>query len=142
VKIFISYRRDDSAGHAGRVHERLLPEVGRDRLFMDVTGIRPGADFVKVLGDKVVNCDVLLALIGPRWIGACDEDGKRRLDSPTDYVRVEIATALQSDIPVIPILLDDATMPRAPDLPKDLHGLVRRTGSMFVMPHLTATWKG
>jgi hypothetical protein len=72
VKIFISYRRDDSAGHARLIRDRLLPEVGRDHLFIDVTGIRPGANFVNVLRDKVADCDVLLAVIGPRWIDARD----------------------------------------------------------------------
>ena len=128
MKVFISYRRDDSAAYAGRVHDRLVPEFGRDRLFMDVTGIRPGADFVKVLGDEVAKCDVLLALVGPRWIDARDEKGTRRLDSTADFVRIEIATALKRDIPIIPILLDGATIPRAQDLPRDLEGLVRRAG--------------
>jgi hypothetical protein len=128
VKIFINYRRDDSAGHAGRVRDRLTPEFGRSRIFMDVAGIRPGADFAKVLFDKVAACDVLLALIGPRWIDARDKDGNRRLDSTADYVRIEIATALRIDIPLIPILLDDATIPRAQELPKDIEGLVRRNG--------------
>jgi hypothetical protein len=128
VKIFISYRREDSAGHAGRIRDRLLPEVGRDRLFIDVVGIRPGADFEEVLRDKVAACDVLLALIGPLWIDARDNDGNRRLNSTADFVRIEIATALQCDIRVIPILLGGATIPRAEDLPKDLEGLVRRNG--------------
>jgi hypothetical protein len=128
MKVFINYRRDDSAAYAGRVHDRLVPEFGRDRLFMDVAGIRPGADFVNVLGDEVAKCDVLLALIGPRWIDARDENGSRRLDSASDFVRIEIATALKRDIPVIPILLDGATIPSVQDLPRGLEGLVRRNG--------------
>jgi hypothetical protein len=128
VKIFINYRRDDTAGHAGRVRDRLAPEFGRSRIFMDVAGIRPGAPFAKVLRDKVAACDVLLALIGPRWIDARDKDGNRRLDSTADYVRIEIALALRIDIPVIPILLDGATIPRAQELPKDIEGLVRHNG--------------
>jgi tetratricopeptide (TPR) repeat protein len=126
MKLFISYRRDDSAGHAGRVHDRLVLEFGRDHLFMDVADIRPGADFAKVLGDKVAKCDVLLALIGPRWIDARDEKGNRRLDGAADFVRIEIATALERDIPVFPILFDGATVPRAQELPRDLERLVRR----------------
>jgi hypothetical protein len=128
VKVFISYRRDDSAGYAGRIRDRLLPEVGRDRLFVDVAGIRLGADFAKVLGDKVAACDMLLALIGPRWIDARDKDANRRVDSTDDFVRIEIATALQRAIPVIPILLGGAPIPRAQELPTDLEGLVRCNG--------------
>jgi hypothetical protein len=128
VKVFISYRRDDTAGHAGRIRDRLLPEVGREGVFIDVAAIRPGADFAKVLGDKVRECDVLLAMIGPRWIDARDEDGNRRLDSTGDYVRIEIATALKRNIPVIPILLDGVSIPKAEQLPNDLSGLVRRNG--------------
>jgi hypothetical protein len=128
VKIFINYRRDDSAGHAGRLRDRLAPEFGRSRIFMDVAGIRPGAAFAKVLRDKVAACDVLLALIGPRWMDARDKNGNWRLDSTADYVRIEIATALRIDIPLIPILLDGATIPRAQELPKDIEGLVQRNG--------------
>ena len=101
AKIFISYRRDDSAGHAGRVHDRLEREFGRDLLFMDVDAIPLGFNFVKVLEDQVTKCDVLLAIIGPGWLDARDDDGNRRLDNPHDYIRIEIAAALKRDIPVI-----------------------------------------
>jgi hypothetical protein len=128
VKVFISYRRDDSAGHAGRVHDRLEREFGRGVLFMDVDAIPLGVNFIKVLREEVAKCDVLLALIGPNWLDVRDEEGKRRLDNPTDFLRIEIATALQRDIPVIPILLDRATMPKADQLPKDLEELAVRNG--------------
>src|SRR5215471_9293689 len=128
TKVFISYRRDDSAGHAGRVHDRLEREFGRDLLFMDVDAVRLGVNFVKVLSEEVAKCDVLLAVIGPHWLDARDEDGNRRLDSTTDFVRIEIATALQRGIPVIPILLDGAKIPKVQQLPKDLEGLAARNG--------------
>jgi formylglycine-generating enzyme required for sulfatase activity len=128
-KVFISYRRDDSAGSAGRVHDRLEREFGADLLFMDVDAIPLGRDFTKVLRDEVAKCDVLLALIGPNWLNVRDEEGKRRLDNPADYLRIEIATALQRDIPVIPILLDGARMPKAGQLPKDLEQLSVRQGT-------------
>jgi hypothetical protein len=128
AKVFISYRRDDSAGHAGRVHDRLEREFGSDLLFMDVDAIPLGLNFTKVLREEVAKCDVLLALIGPNWLGARDEEGNRRLDDPTDFLRIEIATALQREIPVIPILLDRATMPKADQLPKDLEELAVRNG--------------
>ena len=126
--IFISYRRDDSAGHAGRVMDRLEHEFGRDYLFMDVDSIPLGMDFVKVLRDEVGKCGVLLAVIGPRWSDARDEDGNRRLDNPNDFVRVELAAALQRNIPVIPILLDGARIPKAHQLPDELKGLTSRNG--------------
>jgi ATP-dependent Clp protease ATP-binding subunit ClpB len=127
-KIFISYRRDDSAGHAGRVHDRLEGEFGRDLLFMDVDSISLGADFVKVLREAVAQCAVLLAVIGPNWLDVRDERGNHRLDDPNDFVRIEIATALQRDIPVIPILLDGARVPRGDQLPQDLEELALRNG--------------
>jgi formylglycine-generating enzyme required for sulfatase activity len=128
AKVFISYRRDDSAGQAGRVHDRLAQEFGRDLLFMDVDAIPLGADFIKVLREEVAQCDVLLAIIGPNWLNVRDEEGNRRLDNENDFVRNEIATALQRDIPVIPILLDGAKIPRPEQLPKDLVALTARNG--------------
>jgi formylglycine-generating enzyme required for sulfatase activity len=128
VKVFISYRHDDSAGHAGRVHDRLVQAFGRDLLFMDVDAIPLGVDFIKVLREEVAKCDVLLAVIGTHWLDARDEEGKRRLDSINDFVRIEIATALQRGIPVIPILLDGAKIPKVQRLPKDLEGLAARNG--------------
>jgi formylglycine-generating enzyme required for sulfatase activity len=128
ARVFISYRRDDSAGHAGRVHDRLAHEFGNNLLFMDVDSIPLGSDFIKVLREEVAKCDVLLAVIGNHWLDASDAEGKRRLDSENDFVRVEIATALQRDIPVIPILLDGAKIPKAEQLPPDLQGLTARNG--------------
>ena len=90
-KIFISYRRADSAGHAGRVHDRLEREFGRDLLFMDVEAIPLGVDFAEVLSAEVAKCDALLAIIGPSWLDVRDENGTRRLDSEHDFVRIEIA---------------------------------------------------
>jgi formylglycine-generating enzyme required for sulfatase activity len=128
AKVFISYRRDDSAGHAGRVHDRLEREFGRDLLFMDVDAIPLGANFAKVLGEEVAKCDALLAIIGPGWIDAHDEDGRRRLENPHDFVRIEIATALKRDIPVIPVLLEGTRVPKADQLPDDLRELALRNG--------------
>jgi len=128
AKVFISYRRDDSAGHAGRVHDRLEREFGRDLLFMDVDAIPLGMNFIKVLSEEVSKCDVLLAIIGPGWLEAHDEDGQRRLDNPNDFVRIEIATALKRDIPVIPILLEGTRVPKAHQLPDDLKELAVRNG--------------
>jgi hypothetical protein len=128
AKIFISYRRDDSAGAAGRLHDRLERDLGRDLLFMDVDAIPLGQNFVKILGDAVAQCDVFLAVIGKNWIDARDEMGRRRLDDPNDFVRIEIATALKRGIPVVPILLDGAQMPGATQLPEDMKELPLRNG--------------
>lgn len=128
AKIFISYRREDAAGHAGRVHDRLEREFGRDLLFMDVDAIPLGLNFVKVLREEVARCDVLLAVIGPNWLEVRGADGTRRLDDANDFVRIEIATALQRDIPVIPILLDNARIPMSGQLPPELMELSQRNG--------------
>jgi len=128
ARVFISYRREDSAAFAGRVHDRLERDLGRNLLFMDVDAIPLGVNFVNVLRDEVAKCDVLLAVIGPRWLDARDEHGNRRLDDPNDFLRIEIATALQCNIPVIPILVDGAKVPKAGQLPKDLEELEQRNG--------------
>jgi TIR domain len=128
AKVFISYRRGDSSGYAGRVRDRLERELGRDLLFMDVDAIPLGTNFSKVLHEEVAKCGVLLAMIGPNWPDARDEHGNRRLDDPNDFVRIEIAAALQRNIPVIPILLDGARIPKATELPEDLKELALRNG--------------
>jgi hypothetical protein len=126
AKVFISYRRDDSAGHAGRVHDRLEREFGRDLVFMDVDAIPLGADFAEVLSAEVAECDVLLAIIGSSWLDARDEHGHRRLETEHDFVRIEIAAALKRRIAVIPILLDGARMPTAEQLPSEIKSLAHR----------------
>ena len=111
--IFISYRRDDSEGHAGRLFEDLSQAFGEDAVFMDVSGIAAGRDFRKVIEEHTAACQVLLALIGKNWATAVDADGHRRLDDPLDFVRLETASALKRDIPVIPVLVQGGRMPKA-----------------------------
>ena len=125
-RIFISYRRADSAGYAGRIYDRLADHFGEDAIFMDVDMIEGGLDFVKVLEDATQSCDVLIALIGRQWLNIKDTEGKRRLDNPEDFVRIEIATALNRDIRVIPVLVDGIEMPRSTELPENLKPLARR----------------
>lgn len=124
--IFISYRRDDAKHAAGRLVDRLITGVGRDKLFLDVDNIEPGLDFVKVLNEEVAKCDVLLALIGPQWLEARDAKGNRRIDNPADFVRIEIEAALARDIRVVPVLLDGAELPVAGSVPPSLEPLRRR----------------
>ncbi len=126
TRIFISYRRDDSAGYAGRLFDRLSDRFGRDQIFMDIDTIEPGLDFVEVIEQAVGSCDVLIALLGRRWLNVADAAGQRRLDNPEDFVRLEIKAALERNIRVIPALVDGAVMPRSADLPADLARLARR----------------
>ncbi len=125
-KIFISYRRDDSAAHSGRIYDRLEGHFGQGQVFMDVDAIRPGLDFVEVVQEAVGSCDALIAVIGGEWLGVSDERGRRRLENPEDLVRLEIATALSRNIRVIPVLVQGARMPVATDLPEGLEVLARR----------------
>ena len=125
-RMFISYRSDDSAGYAGRLYDRLSQHFGEDQIFMDIDTIEPGLDFVEVIEKAVGSCDVLIALIGRRWLTITDADGHRRLDNPEDFVRLEVATALDRNIRVIPVLVRGATMPRSQDLPDVLVRLARR----------------
>ncbi|CAN5282628.1 hypothetical protein BH23BAC1_BH23BAC1_09940 [soil metagenome] len=124
--IFISYRRQDAAGEAGRLADSLKHYFNDDQIFMDVETIEPGVDFVEVISKAVSSCDVLLAVIGPRWLSIAHSDGKRRLDDPDDFIRLEIATALKRNIRVVPVLVNDASMPSADQLPEELASLVRR----------------
>jgi hypothetical protein len=126
--IFISYRRDDSEGQAGRLYDDLIRQFGEGSVFMDVAAIEPGFDFRKVIDESVSSCGVLLALIGPAWLDAKDETGRRRLDDALDFVRLETAAALKRDIPVVPVLVAKARMPRAEQLPDDLKELAYRNG--------------
>lgn len=124
--IFISYRRDDEPHLAGRLNDRITSKFGRHRVFIDVDSIEPGLDFTEVIKDALAKCQVLLVLIGKRWIGAVDPIGRRRLDDPNDYVRFEVETALSRKIRVIPILVEGAKMPGIDELPRGIEALVRR----------------
>jgi len=124
-KIFINYRRDDSAGTAGRLHDSFFKEFGSDNLFMDVH-IPAGIDFVDYLNSQVASCEIFLVVIGPNWLAATDGSGRSRIHDPSDFVAVEIAAALSREIRVIPVLVDGARMPQAGELPQQLKALARR----------------
>jgi TIR domain len=125
-KVFISYRRDDASAEAGRLFDRLFQHFSQNEIFMDVDTIEPGVDFVEAIEEVVGACDVLIAVIGSRWLTSSDRGGRRRLDIPEDIVRLEIATALKRGIRVVPVLVEGATMPEVGELPDDLKALVRR----------------
>jgi hypothetical protein len=143
--IFISYRREETAAYAGRLYDRLSDRFGDDRVFMDVDSISVGIDFTRAITEAVSGCNVLLALIGREWSSITDGKGKRRIDNPDDFVRVEIETALKRNIRIVPVLIDGAMLPQADDLPPSLHSLVRRqalelshASFRFEMPRLVA----
>jgi hypothetical protein len=124
--IFISYRRADTAGHAGRLEDDLTRLLG-DRVFMDVSDIAPGTDFETVLRGELASCGAVLALIGPRWMEAFDAPR----EGP-DYVRLELALALASEhVHVVPVLMQGAKLPVAGELPADLQALGRRQAAVI-----------
>ena len=125
-RILISYRREDTAGHAGRLYDLLVERFGPDRIFMDVDTISPGDDFVEVIRSAVTSSDLLIALIGREWLIVKHPSGHRRLEDPDDFVALELATALEGGVRVVPVLIQGAAMPAAQDLPPRLRALARR----------------
>jgi hypothetical protein len=125
-RIFISYRRDDAAGDAGRLADHLHRRFGADHVFLDIDTIGPGHDFVRVLRESLQQTAAVLVVIGPRWTSLLGADGTRRLDDPNDFVRLEVEAALGRDIPVVPVLVQGAPLPRKEDLPAALAGLATR----------------
>ena len=124
--IFISYRREDSAPYAGRLYDRLCAYFGAGQVFMDVDDIPPGANFLAQIEAKVASCDAIVAVIGKSWLTARNVQGQLRLSDPGDFVAMEIASALQRNILVIPTLVGGGTMPDRKDLPHELRDLAQR----------------
>jgi uncharacterized protein YecT (DUF1311 family) len=119
AKIAISYRRSDSQDITGRIFDRLAQQYGRDTVFRDIDSIRPGIDFRTQIADALTATDVLLVIVGPRWLGR-GEGVASRMDNESDPVRVEVEMALKRDIPVIPVLVSGMKMPEAGQLPASL----------------------
>jgi peptidoglycan hydrolase-like protein with peptidoglycan-binding domain len=126
TRIFISYRRGDTSGYAGRLDDRLTAHFGRNQVFRDIDTIKPGTDFTEVIRRAVGSCHALIAVIGRDWLTATDEQGGRRLDNPDDFVRLEVSAALERHVLVIPVLVSGVTMPRSSELPEDLAPLARK----------------
>ena len=122
ANIFISYRREDSGGHAGRLCDRLTARFGDSRVFMDLQDIEPGQNFARSIEDVITNCECVVAVVGPRWVEALE----RRSPDAEDFVRHELAAALARGIPVVPVLVGGARMPAAEDLPAALAPLRHR----------------
>jgi formylglycine-generating enzyme required for sulfatase activity len=125
-KIFISYRRDDSAADSGRIDDRLWPKYGRANVFKDLDTVPLGVDFRRVLTEEVAKCDAMLVVIGRQWVSIADEHGRQRLENPSDFSRIEVEAALSRAIPVIPVLVQNAPMPLERDLPPSLAPLAYR----------------
>lgn len=126
MRVFISYRRSDTGGRAGRLRDALAHHVGDDRVFHDVTTLVPGTDFDEQIDTTIARCDVVLVVIGGRWLDEADATGARRLDRPDDLVRHEVRTALTQGKRIVPVLVDGARLPTAAELPDDIAPLVRR----------------
>jgi len=126
--IFISYRRNDSADVTGRIYDRLVLKFGNDSIFKDVDSIPLGVDFREHLDEMVSQCEVFITIIGDQWLYYVNSEGHRSLDDPKDFVRIEIESALKRRIPVIPILVRGATIPKEEELPTSLRGLAYRNG--------------
>ncbi len=126
LRIFVNYRREDSSGHAGRLYDDLAERFGSDEIFIDIDKIEPGLDFGDSIERALDSCDVVLAVIGRQWLSLADTQGRRRLDNPDDYVRLELEAALAHGTRVIPIRVQGTEMPSSVDLPDSLRALARR----------------
>ena len=128
-KIFISYRRDDSDTQSHFICKRLRADFGADNVFIDVDAIPLGVDFAKHIKDEVNRCDVLLVVIGDRWLDVKSDDGSRRIDNAKDFVSIEIHAALERGIPLVPVILRPAKLPRVNELPAPLAALAKHNAS-------------
>jgi hypothetical protein len=129
--IFTSYRRSDSAAFAGRIADFLTYRYPDVPVFFDTASIDPGADFLEVITSRLRSSEVVLAIIGETWLTCVNEAGRRRIDDPKDFVRLELSTALALKSRVIPVLLDNARMPAPDQLPKDLRPLATRNAEFI-----------
>lgn len=137
LRVFLSYRRSDASGHAGRLYDLLVARYGHQRVFMDIDAIPLGSDFGDAITRAVTSCDVL---IGRGWSDARGADGERRLDDPDDFVRREIESALAQGVAVVPACVQGAEMPRADELPPSLAPLTRRQGVQLSDAAGGTTW--
>ncbi len=123
--VIVSYRRSDTQWIVGRIVDRLERDLGKGEVFMDIDAIPFGMDFREHLRNVLDQCDVLIAVIGPNWLAA-NEAGRPRIFEPTDWVRIEIETALTLGKPVVPVLIDRAPIPKVSELPKSMRAFAFR----------------
>ncbi len=126
IRLFINYRRADAAAYARDIYGALSDHFGADSVFMDIDKIELGSDFSEALDGALDDCHILIAVIGRDWLSAADGHGQRRIDQPDDYVRLELEAALHRNIRIIPVLVQDASMPSSAQLPDSLASLGRR----------------
>ena len=119
-KIFISYRRSDTQGYAGRLSDSLENYFGGNRIFRDIDDIIGGSEFAKDIEDQMSSADAVIILIGPKWLSVSNEDGTRRIDNPEDWVVQEIVSSIELGIPLFPVLIEDTILPRKNELPENL----------------------
>ena len=126
MRVFISYRRDDSSGQTGRLADALIQRFGPKGVFQDVANIGPGQDFTDAIERALEDCEAVLAVIGPTWLGEPGPSGKPRLHEADDYVRLELAATLSLDVLVVPVLVGGGQLPSASELPDDVAALAHR----------------
>jgi hypothetical protein len=126
TRVFVSYRREDTAAAVAHLHHSLGQLLGDDKIFRDVDTIQPGQNFEAVIQEAIRTTSVCLVVIGPSWLTVKRASGRRRLDERNDYVRMEIESALRTGVEVIPLLVDGATMPARKELPESIRGLAAR----------------
>ena len=142
-KIFLNYRRDNSRWPTLSLYNLLAQTFPRERLFMDVEGyIKPGDDFVEVLEEQVSACEIMVVVIGAQWLSLAGKDGRPRIHDTSDFVHIEIATALKRKIRVIPVLVDGAHMPGEAELPDALKALARRQATRLSHDRFGADGQG
>jgi hypothetical protein len=131
AEVFINYRTGDGEWPAAFLDDKFKRRFGADRVFRDATSLEAGRDFRPALRQRLERCTVLVVIIGPDWLTARDASGRRRLDNPEDYVRMEIEESLKRKIRVIPITLNDVRLPLADELPKEIADLAHRQSRVF-----------
>ena len=134
IRIFISYRREDSRWTAGRLYQHLALHFGKSNVFKDIDTIEPGEPFAKAIQRAIGRCDLLLAVIGRQWLTAADARGQRRLDDPKDWHRRELETAIDQEKALFAVLVDGAAMPREEELPGKLKTLAEYAAFTIVEP--------
>lgn len=118
--IFICYRREDSADVVGRVYDRLIQRFGREAVFKDVDSVPLGTNFKEHVSRTIAQCSVLVVFVGRSWLAATGKDGVPRLSQTTDFVRIEVESAIRRGVPIIPVLVHGATMPAESELPPEI----------------------
>jgi hypothetical protein len=125
-KVFISYRREDTAAAAGRVYDRLARVLAKPNVFFDVSTIAGGEDFVQRIASEIANSDAALELIGDKWLDQSAPGGRARIFEPDDYVRAELRATLSRPVLVVPVLVGGAHMPKAEQLPEDVKAITTK----------------